>query len=111
MPVGYATCVPTGREKPRWLVSTPTMVGEAQPIRNTLHVALACCAAFQAVTMHNEKHAAPIGSIALPGLGAGTGRVPVEACAELMWTAYRLFTHHSFDDFVTMCTTLEAETA
>src|SRR5262249_14016186 len=25
MPVGYATCVPTGRVEPAWLISTPTM--------------------------------------------------------------------------------------
>lgn len=109
MPVGYATCVPTGRAQPAWLISTPTMVGSAKPIQNTLNVALACCAAFQALVMHNERNTPAITSIALPGLGTGTGRVPVDACAELMWTAYSLFHRHYFADFESMRSTLEAE--
>jgi O-acetyl-ADP-ribose deacetylase (regulator of RNase III) len=109
MPVGYATCVPTGRQKPSWLISTPTMASAAEVIRDTLNVALSCCAAFQAVVAHNSKHADGIGSLALPGLGAGTGRVSPEACAELMWAAYGLFCRHYFEDFESMRATLEAE--
>ena len=50
MPVGFATCVPTQRELPRFLISTPTMVGSSENISDTMNVALACAAAFQAVT-------------------------------------------------------------
>lgn len=109
MPVGYSTCVSTGRKQPAWLISTPTMTTASQPIRETLDVALACCAAFQSVVLHNEQHDSPISSLALPGLGAGTGRVPVEVCAELMWVAYDLFHREYFEDFESMRATLEAE--
>lgn len=144
MPVGDATCVATGQQKPSWLISTPTTgateatkasgankatkapkatkaakgakatgatgaTGGAEAIRDTLNVALACCAAFQAVTAHNAKGVGGIGSIAIPGLGAGTGMVSPSACAELMWAAYGLFCRHYFDDFASMREALEAE--
>lgn len=108
MPVGYATCVPTGRSWPRYLISTPTM-SAASPIRDTLNVALACCAAFQAISLHNRFQHDDIVSVALPGLGTGTGRVPVEVCADLMWTAYNLFREQVFDSFEEMRAALEAE--
>jgi hypothetical protein len=53
MPLGYATCVATGAPKPPWLISTPTMVGRSDDVSDTLNVALACAAAFQAVRMQN----------------------------------------------------------
>src|SRR5918912_1225751 len=39
MPVGSATCVPTGAAAPRYLISTPTMTGSAESVRGTLNVA------------------------------------------------------------------------
>lgn len=90
MPLGYATCVATGSPKPPWLISTPTMVGRSDDVSDTLNVALACAAAFQAVRLQNAAAPGSIGSVALPGLGANTGKVPVEICADLMWTAYNL---------------------
>lgn len=109
MPLGRTTCVPTGRVMPAYLISTPTMVGSNEDISDTLNVALACAAAFQAVHTQNETEPATIRSIALPGLGANTGRVPVEICADLMWTAYNLFREKSFTDFAQMRAALEAE--
>src|SRR5438552_1964509 len=88
MKVGTATCVETGNDKPKFLISTPTMVGSSDDVSNSLNVALACCAAFQAVHMHNSQHGGQIRSVVLPGLGAATGKTPVEICADLMWTAY-----------------------
>ena len=81
LPVGHATCVPTGRPSPRFLISTPTMVKSSEDISDSLNVALACAAALQAVHMQNAKEPGSIQSVALPGLGANTGRVPVEICA------------------------------
>ena len=107
MKVGTATCVPTGKTIPTWLISTPTMVGSNEDISDTLNVALACAAAFQAVHMHNSKHGGQIRSIALPGLGAATGRTPVEICADLMWTAYNLFREKEFSDYAEMRKALE----
>ncbi len=107
MPVGTATCVPTGADLPRFLISTPTMVGSSDDVSATLNVALACCAAFQVVHMHNSEHGGQIRSIALPGLGAATGRTPVDICADLMWTAYNLFREKEFSSFNEMRTALE----
>jgi O-acetyl-ADP-ribose deacetylase (regulator of RNase III) len=109
MPLGRTTCVPTGKTIPRYLISTPTMVGSNDDISDTLNVALACAAAFQAVHTQNEKEPGSIRSVALPGLGANTGRVPVEICADLMWTAYNLFRERSFKDFAEMRAALEEE--
>jgi O-acetyl-ADP-ribose deacetylase (regulator of RNase III) len=107
MPVGTATCVETGADTPRFLISTPTMVGSSDDISASLNVALACCAAFQMVHMHNTEHGGQIRSIALPGLGAATGRTPVEICADLMWTAYNLFREKEFSSFDEMRKALE----
>ncbi len=109
LPVGHATCVPTGSTLPAFLISTPTMMASSEDISDTLNVALACAAAFQAVHMQNAREPGSIDSIALPGLGAQTGRVPVEICADLMWTGYSLFRRRAFDDFAAMRAALEEE--
>lgn len=109
LPVGHATCVATDEPLPRYLISTPTMVSSSEDIGETMNVALAAAAAFQVVHMQNEKLPGSIRSIALPGLGAATGRVPVEICADLMWTAYDLFREHAFADFAAMRKALEAQ--
>jgi len=109
MDVGYSTCVPTGRAMPRFLISTPTMVSSNEDVSDTLNVALACAAAFQAVHTQNEAEPASVRSVALPGLGANTGRVPVEICADLMWTAYNLFREKSFANYAEMRAALEEE--
>ena len=108
MPVGFATCVETGAPMPKYLISTPTMVGSSDNISATLNVALACCAAFQMVHMYNSQHGGVIRSIALPGLGAATGKTPVEISADLMWTAYNLFREKEFSSFEEMRKGLEA---
>ncbi len=109
MPVGHATCVPTDKSMPRFLISTPTMVGSSEDVSDTLNVALACAAAFQAVHMQNAREPGTIRSVALPGLGANTGRVPVEICADLMWTGYNLFREREFADFAQMRAALEEQ--
>ena len=107
MKVGTATCVETGNDSPRFLISTPTMVGSSDDVSNSLNVALACCAAFQAVHMYNSQHGGSIRSVVLPGLGAATGKTPVEICADLMWTAYNLFREKEFSDYAEMRKALE----
>ncbi|MBI5518020.1 MAG: macro domain-containing protein [Deltaproteobacteria bacterium] len=109
LPVGRAVCVETGRERPRYLVSTPTMHGPSENVSATLNVALACAAAFQAVRMLNEARPGAVRSVVMPGLGAGTGRVPPEVCADLMWTAWDLFSREHFEDFDHVREALEAE--
>ena len=102
LPVGAATCVPTGGVGPRFLISTPTMVRSSEDISDTMNVALACAAAFQAVHMQNAADPGSLTSIALPGLGAATGKVPPRLCASLMWTAYTLFREYVFRDYDTL---------
>lgn len=102
MPVGSATCVPTGGLRPRYLISTPTMVASSEDVSHTLNVALACAAAFQAIHIQNLAEPGSIESVALPGLGAATGRVPPRMCANLMWTAYTLFRESVFPDYDTL---------
>ena len=109
MPVGCATCVRTEADWPRYLISTPTMVGSSEDVSDTLNVALACAAAFQAIHMQNAREPDGITSVALPGLGAATGRVPPRVCANLMWTGYTLFHDYEFADFAAMRAALEEQ--
>jgi len=110
MPVGFATCVETGKTSmPKFLISTPTMASSSLDISDSLNVALACCAAFQAVHMQNAKSPGSIQSVALPGLGANTGKTPVQICADLMWTAYNMFRGKEFATFQEMRKALEEE--
>ncbi|MGA8116559.1 MAG: macro domain-containing protein [Actinocatenispora sp.] len=99
LPVGSAVCVRSGATNPKYLISTPTMVQSVQNVSETLNVALACAAAFQAIHMQNEKEPGSIRSVALVGMGAATGRVPARVCANLMWTGYTLFNDYSFRDY------------
>ncbi len=107
MPVGYATCVPTGRPQPGYLISTPTMIQSSENISDTMNVALACAAAFQVIHQQNDRLPGSIRAVAMPGLGANTGRVPAEICADLMWTGYDLFRERAFADFTEMRNALE----
>lgn len=99
MPIGSAVCVPSGADNPKFLISTPTMVQSAEDVSETLNVALACAAAFQAIHQQNTREPGSIESVALVGLGAATGKVPPRVCANLMWTGYTLFNEYSFDSF------------
>ncbi|GAA1401935.1 macro domain-containing protein [Catellatospora coxensis] len=96
LPIGSAVCVPSGAANPKFLISTPTMNQSAENVRETLNVALACAAAFQAVHLQNEREPGSITSIALVGMGAATGKVPPQVCANLMWAGYTLFQDYSF---------------
>jgi len=109
LPLGCATCVATGHDQPRYLISTPTMTGSSEDISDSLNVALACAAAFQAVHMQNTREPGSIRSVALPGLGANTGKVPVEICADLMWTGYNLFRERAFADYAELRAALEEQ--
>ncbi|MCF3180650.1 macro domain-containing protein [Streptomyces polychromogenes] len=109
LPVGSAVCVPSGATVPRYLISTPTMVESSQNVRDTLNVALACAAAFQAVHRQNRRAPDSIRSVALVGMGAQTGRVPARVCANLMWTGYTLFQDHWFEDDDELRATITAQ--
>ncbi|WTW99516.1 macro domain-containing protein [Streptomycetaceae bacterium NBC_01309] len=109
LPVGSAVCVPSGAVNPKFLISTPTMVTSSQNVSETLNVALACAAAFQAVHRQNDAAPGSIGSVALVGMGAQTGRVPARVCANLMWTGHTLFHDHRFEDYDDLRATITAQ--
>ncbi|MGX1135152.1 O-acetyl-ADP-ribose deacetylase (regulator of RNase III) [Streptomyces glaucescens] len=109
LPVGSAVCVPSGATNPRFLISTPTMETSSQNVSETLNVALACAAAFQAIHRQNAQAPGSITSVALVGMGARTGRVPARVCANLMWTGYTLFQDHSFEDYDDLRSTIVAQ--
>ncbi|MFE6935051.1 macro domain-containing protein [Streptomyces sp. NPDC057699] len=109
LPVGSAVCVPSGAVNPKFLIPTPTMEGSSQNVSETPNVALACAAAFQAIHRQNREAPGSIGSVALVGMGARTGRVPARVCANLMWTGYTLFNDHRFEDFDDLRSTIVAQ--
>lgn len=109
LPIGSAVCVPSGAANPKFLISTPTMNQSAENVRETLNVALACAAAFQAVHLQNEREPGSITSIALVGMGAATGKVPPQVCANLMWAGYTLFGDYSFADYDELRATIGAQ--
>jgi O-acetyl-ADP-ribose deacetylase (regulator of RNase III) len=109
LPVGSAVCVASGAVNPKFLISAPTMQESAQNVSETLNVALACAAAFQAVHRQNLHAPDSIGSVALVGMGARTGRVPARVCANLMWTGYTLFQDFRFEDYDDLRTTITAQ--
>lgn len=109
LPVGSAVCVPSGAVSPKFLISTPTMEKSSQNVSETLNVALACAAAFQAIHRQNKEAPGSIRSVALVGMGAQTGRVPARVCANLMWTGYTLFNDFCFEDYDDLRSTIIAQ--
>ncbi|BCJ45072.1 hypothetical protein GCM10010168_68720 [Actinoplanes ianthinogenes] len=109
LPIGSAVCVPSGAATPKFLIAAPTMEQSSENVRETLNVALACAAAFQAVHMQNAKAPGSIASVALVGMGAATGRVPAQVCANLMWAGYTLFQDFSFDDYAELRATVTGQ--
>lgn len=107
LPIGYATCVHTGRVLPAYVISTPTVFDTGDDVRDTLNAACAAAAAFQAIHQQNRAVRGSIRSVALPGLGAGSGRVDASTCAELMWIGYDLFREQAFEDYASMRAALE----
>ncbi len=109
LPVGSAVCVRSGATNPKFLISTPTMVQSTQDVSETLNVALACAAAFQAIHMQNESAPGSIASVALVGMGAATGRVSPRVCANLMWTGHTLFGDYNFRNYDDLRATIRAQ--
>jgi O-acetyl-ADP-ribose deacetylase (regulator of RNase III) len=109
LPIGSAVCVPSGAANPDFLISAPTMHQSAENVRETLNVALACAAAFQAIHRQNAAHPGSITSVALVGMGAATGKVPPQVCANLMWAGYTLFHDYAFTDYDELRATVTAQ--
>lgn len=87
-PVGTSFIIETGNPKHPFLAHTPTM-RVPMLISRTDHVYNAMWALLLAVHHHNESSEPKIETIACPGLGTGTGRLPFRQAARQMALAYR----------------------
>jgi O-acetyl-ADP-ribose deacetylase (regulator of RNase III) len=103
LPVGQAIITGGGGSQPRWVVHTPTMRNDSQNVSHTVNTALAMAAAFQAIYTLKDVDCQ---SIAIPGLGTGTGSMPFPKAARLMKSAYELFRRGRFESFDEMNTEL-----
>jgi O-acetyl-ADP-ribose deacetylase (regulator of RNase III) len=109
LPIGSAVCVPSGAQNPKFVISTPTMTTSVQDVSETLNTALACAAAFQAIHMQNAAQPGSIRSVALVGMGAATGNVPPQVCANLMWAGYTLFNEYSCGSYDELRATIRGQ--
>ena len=89
-PVGTSMIVETGHEKHPFIAHTPTMRIPLD-ITHTDNVYNAMWAMLVAVDRHNTNHERKIETIACPGLGTATGRMPPFEAARQMALAYRNF--------------------
>lgn len=87
-PVGTSMIVETKHPKHPYLAHTPTMRIPME-IAHTDYPYLAMWAMLRAVHHHNLKHEQKINTIACPGLGTGTGRVPFREASRQMALAYK----------------------
>lgn len=101
-PVGRAINVRTNSvTNPKFVIATPTMVGESDDVSRTKNAALACAAVFQAIYSLRDL-VGTVNSIAIPGLGSGTGKMSPEKCAKLMFAGYLLFKGQRYSTFEDM---------
>ena len=89
-PVGASFIIETGHEKHRYLAHTPTM-RIPMPITATDNVYCAMWAMLTTVWKHNRESDDKIRTVACPGLGTATGRVPPSSAANQMSLAYSNF--------------------
>ena len=78
LPVGEALIVPTGHTGIPWLISAPTMrrpsvLHDGDPVRRSARAAM------------RAGLEQAFASIAFPGMGTGTGRLPFDAAAKAMF--------------------------
>ena len=88
IPVGNAEVVPTENDTWPHLVVAPTM-RVPESVSQTLNAYLAFRSCLLAVKRFNENHGKPqIGSLLVPGLATGVGRMDPYRCAVQMRIAY-----------------------
>ncbi|WP_024876615.1 macro domain-containing protein [Saccharomonospora piscinae] len=93
LPIGEAVVVPTGEIAPEWLISAPTMrrPGERLPA-DSVHPYLAAKAVFllwrDGQFEYGTRFRDVVETIAMPGLGTGTGGVSPATCARQVTAAW-----------------------
>lgn len=89
-PIGTSFIIETGHPQHPFLAHTPTM-RIPMPIAHTDYAYVAMWALLLALHHHNRHAQQKINSIACPGLGTGTGRMPHREAARQMALAYKNF--------------------
>jgi O-acetyl-ADP-ribose deacetylase (regulator of RNase III) len=92
LPVGAAVVVATGVERPAWLISAPTMRRPGTRLTRDGTAALAAATAVLRLwrdgTLPDGRPVRPaVSTIALPGLGTGTGGLDPRVCARQVGAA------------------------
>lgn len=91
-PVGTSFVVETGHPKHPFLAHNPTM-RIPMDITHTDNVYRAMAAMLCAIYHHNKHAENLITTVVCPGLGTGTGKVPVREAARQMALAYKNYLH------------------
>lgn len=88
--VGQAVVMPTGSGRVHHVIVAPTM-RVPEDISDTVNVYLAMRAILLAADDYNStaEPGQSIRTLAVPGLGAGVGKMPPVRAAQQMWMAYR----------------------
>jgi O-acetyl-ADP-ribose deacetylase (regulator of RNase III) len=89
-PVGTSFVIETGHPRHPYVAHTPTM-RVPMAIATTDNVYVAMWAMLLAVHAHNREASRRIQTIACPGLGTATGRMPAREAARQMASAYRWY--------------------
>ncbi len=89
-PVGTSMIVETNHPNHSYIAHTPTMRVPME-IARTDNVYLAMWALLLTVRKHNSSEQSSIKTVACPGLGTATGKVPVNEAARQMALAYTHF--------------------
>jgi O-acetyl-ADP-ribose deacetylase (regulator of RNase III) len=87
LPIGLALVMETGAADVPFVVVAPTMRAPVS-IAKTLNSYLAFRAVLRAVRRHNQSRPTSIRAVACPGMGTGTGEMPLGACAKQMRAAW-----------------------
>lgn len=87
LPIGLAVVLETGTADVPYLIAAPTMRAPVS-VAQTLNAYLAFRAVLRAVGRQNEQRPGSIRSVACPGMGTGTGEMPVGVCAKQMRAAW-----------------------
>jgi O-acetyl-ADP-ribose deacetylase (regulator of RNase III) len=90
LPVGQALVVETQDPHVPYLIVAPTM-REPTIVAHTRNAYEAMLALLRAAREFNREHPEAITSIAIPGLGTGVGRMPLDRAAQQMREAYDAF--------------------
>ena len=87
LPVGLALVVETGAADIPYLIAAPTLRAPVS-VAGTLNAYLSFRAVLRAVRRHNVARPGLIRAVACPGMGTGTGEIPVGICARQMRAAW-----------------------